>query len=90
MNASLPSFTRALSPAGAALASSIASGGEAFDENSPRLMSLSLASGFNEVVGLLPLDYREVLRPSLRLLSELAEKHIGVRNALNKLKEHKA
>jgi hypothetical protein len=48
----------ALSPAAAAIANAIVlETNSTYEMNNPRAMALSLASGFNEVVRLLPIDY---------------------------------
>ncbi|KIJ05715.1 hypothetical protein PAXINDRAFT_158954 [Paxillus involutus ATCC 200175] len=91
-----PSRARAMSPAQAGyvqgsvfavLDESKAADGAGLN---PRLATLSLTSSFGEVMGLVPNDYREALRPEMRALSDLATKRVSVENGLAKLKRHKA
>lgn len=55
-----------------------------------RLTSLGLASTFSEIMGLVPTDFREALRPELRRLVDLAAKKGGVDASLNNLRKHVA
>ncbi|KIJ04348.1 hypothetical protein PAXINDRAFT_159400, partial [Paxillus involutus ATCC 200175] len=87
---------RAMSPAHAGYVQGSIS--EALAENqaspdaasNPRLATLSLTSSFGEIMGLVPSDYREALRPDMRALSDLASKRVSVENGLLRLKRHKA
>ncbi|KAI5982191.1 hypothetical protein EDD15DRAFT_2378221 [Pisolithus albus] len=55
-----------------------------------RDLSLGLMMSLNEVLGLVPTDFREHLRPHFQRLAETAEKCGNVRATLDKLRRHKA
>ncbi|KAH7904225.1 hypothetical protein BJ138DRAFT_1107004 [Hygrophoropsis aurantiaca] len=80
-NSTFPSYQRALFSFGIALSHAPTDPSTA----KPRTMALGLASGFAEVIGLLPSDYREMLRALLHPLAELSEKYVGVERTLIKL-----
>lgn len=86
-SAGLPSFSRAFSPPllGAVLAdTSVGSISERRDA------ALGLATSFDQIAGIIPLDYREKLRPLLRAIHNDAERRVEVTQQLKKLQQHKA
>ncbi|KAI6040077.1 hypothetical protein EDC04DRAFT_2894437 [Pisolithus marmoratus] len=53
-------------------------------------MSLGLAMSLNEVLGLVPTDFRECLWPHFQRIAEIAEKRSNMHSTLDKLRWHKA
>ncbi|THH07239.1 hypothetical protein EW146_g9381 [Bondarzewia mesenterica] len=90
-SSSLPSFNRTayireLTPSGIAMAVSAATSEHA----SNRMLALSQASSFDEVVSTLPLEYRERLRQPLAMLRAHVEQGSAAQASLDKLEQHKA
>jgi hypothetical protein len=55
-----------------------------------RMLPLGTASTFSEVLSVIPVTYREALRPGLRALSDMVAKRNNVYASLVKLQGHKA
>ena len=90
-----PSRPRAMSPAQAgyvqgSIAEVVASGPpNAGAESTARCLSLGMATSLAEVLALVPVDFRETLRPHFKLLKEYVERRIVASTAVSKLEKHK-
>ena len=77
------SFARALSPALASMSLSL--GASAQDATLARHQALLATNSLAELVAMVPVDYREVLRPHLVATSAAAEKRVRMKDSLAKL-----
>src|SRR5437016_13631711 len=77
------SFVRALSPAVQSM--SVALGAKDADATRSRHTALLAANSLSELVAMVPVDYREVLRPHLVLASSNAEKRVRMKDSMAKL-----
>jgi len=91
-----PSRTRAMSPAQAgyvhgSIESFVrASGDFPHAASTARTLSLGMATSLTELLALVPVDFRETLRPYFKALQDVGERKASVAASLAKLERHKA